>query len=235
MKQIAEALKALFDKISDFFDIFDLSFFVSGAVFVSAVVFWAYLSDRYLFSPLQGGFKILVIVISCYVSGLLCFASGRWLRITLFKAERGSKFDSQFQEILEAHGLTNGGPFREYLGRTNCRSTRRLYIRLWAEIRQTPDLAPSLSLLRRYWVMAATYDGLSVAVFSWAIVIGMWCSGVGANSKPDLISGSGVVLILILMSFACLREAERYVRYQNEELVATIAVHRAGSSISADT
>ena len=32
MEEIGKALKTIFDKIADFFDLFDLSFFVSGIV-----------------------------------------------------------------------------------------------------------------------------------------------------------------------------------------------------------
>jgi hypothetical protein len=38
MKELGEALKLIFEKIAGFFDIFDLSFFVSGAVSFAALL-----------------------------------------------------------------------------------------------------------------------------------------------------------------------------------------------------
>ena len=38
MKELGEALKLIFMKVGDFFDIFDLSFFVSGIAIASAII-----------------------------------------------------------------------------------------------------------------------------------------------------------------------------------------------------
>ncbi len=234
MKEIAEALKGLFDKISDFFDIFDLSFFVSGAVAVSALFFWATLAGKSLPASLQGGLKVLVIGLLCYVNGLICFTVGRWGRIGFCKQERRGEFNKRFQQILEDHGLDCKRPCKEYLDRNGNqgegRPVGRLYVRLWAELRQSPDLAPSLALLKRYWVMAATYDGVAVAVMIWAMVIGAWCLGLGPQSKLALSVGGGLIIILVLISIACSREAGRYAQYQREELAATMAVYFANDT-----
>ena len=243
MKEIAEALKGLFDKISDFFDIFDLSFFVSGAVTVSALFFWATLAEKPFPASLQGGLKVLAIGLLCYVNGLICFTVGRcfrtvwrWFLTGFRRKKRRVVFDKRFQQILEDHGLAFKEPFKGYIDRNNEYSDRnddrcesrpvgRLYIRLWAELRQSPDLTPSLALLKRYWVMAATYDGMAVALMIWALVIGAWCLGIGPQSKLAPAAGIGLIIILVLISIACSREAGRYAQYQREELAATMAVY----------
>lgn len=229
MKEIAEALKVLFDKISGFFDIFDLSFFVSGAVSLCALIFAVNLSGKPVFEPLQGGFRIAAMILFCYVSGLFCFAVGRWIRMTFQNVKDRTEFNEQFMQIINAHGLALKEPFKDYIERASSQSDARvlsrLYVRLWAEIRQIPDLAPSLILLKRYWVMAATYDGLAVAILTWALVIGTWCFGFGINSKLNLNLGLLLIAGIAVTAIACIREAGRYEHYQREELVATMTVY----------
>jgi hypothetical protein len=40
MSELGQALKIIFEKLATFFDIFDLSFFISGALALGAIVFW---------------------------------------------------------------------------------------------------------------------------------------------------------------------------------------------------
>lgn len=223
MKEMGAALKILFDKVSDFFDIFDLSFLVSGAVVVSAIEFWTKQSGLILPTIFNSVPQIILIIFSCYICGILCFAIGRWIRMAPFYKTRRMKFDNEFLCILKAHGLDNESPFEEYISRTDSRGLWRLYIRLWAEVRQKPELSPSLSLLKRYWVMAATYDGVAVSIIVWSFVIFFWCFGLGFSSQLNPIIGSIFIIILTLIVLISFREAGRYMRYQNEELVATVA------------
>jgi hypothetical protein len=198
MSELGEALKTIFGKISAFFDLFDLSFFVSGAVSLSALIFWLHLAGKQVPFNLQGWLKVLAIILGCYVSGLFCFAVGRWIH-WFQRKKHEKKSNDHFREILEAHGLADERPFSDYLSRA--KGIRRLYTRLWAEVRQMDQLSPSLSLLNRYWVMAATYDGSFI--------------------------GIPMAVVLFMVSWRCFMESSRLVSNQREELVATIAVQRA--------
>lgn len=185
--------------------------------------FWLHLADKNILTGFGNGWKILVVVFAFYISGLACFAVGRWVRTEILKQQYQHQFDRHFLQVLEAHGLANLEPFKEYLDRTIHRGIWRLYVRLWAEARQCPALAPSLSLLKRYWVMAATYDGLALATIIWIAVFFNWCLGYGLSEKLDWKVGAIVILLLAFTSKSCMREAGRYVNYQVEELVASIA------------
>jgi hypothetical protein len=229
MTELAESLKALSGRIGSFFDLFDLSFFVSGSVSLSAFIFWMHLSNQILPMRLEGWLKVLVIILACYVNGLVCFAVGRWIRIPKRRSNRISVFDELFSKVLKAHGLADEGTFKEYIGRSTDGGVRRLYIRLWAEVRQLDQLSPSLVVLNRYWVMAATYDGLATALFIWAIVFSVWSAGIGIAPPLELRVGIPVIALLLLIAYFCLREAQRFVRNQVEELVATISVQRSKS------
>jgi membrane protein DedA with SNARE-associated domain len=227
MKELGEALKAIFGRIAGFFDLFDLSFFVSGSVTLAALMFWAHLANIGLPFELDGWLRVLAIILGCYINGLICFAIGRWIRIPKRLSKQISFHDSLFKQVLEGHGLSDEKPFKEYLKRADFRGSRRLYIRLWAEVRQMEEISPSLLLLNRYWVMAATYDGLATALIIWAFVFLIWSLGLGVSSQIRLMFGIPTIVFLLLVAYFCLREANRFVRNQVEELVATVAVMRS--------
>lgn len=139
MKELGEALKLIFSKIADFFDIFDLSFFVSGIASASSVALYEYLD-------------------------------------TSREIDRG---------------------------------IWRLYVRLWAEIRHSDSVTPSLQLLKRYWVMAATYDGIAISMALWALLLFAGSFGWGIASFLNWKFGIPFAIILLLFGAACLREGRQ--------------------------
>jgi hypothetical protein len=231
MKELGEALKLLFSKIGDFFDILDLSFFVSGITCLAAILTWVEYAGGGVLGRLHGTPATLLGILACYVTGCLCFALGRWLRQWLWPRMKGESagdrtVSKMLRSTLAAHGLSDRAPFREYLARDETLGGPwRLYVRLWAEVRQTDRCLPSFTLIRRYWVLAATYDGLAVAMVAWGVVIAVltWSGGPGGRLLPGW-GGGLACLFLLLLATMCLREAARYVKFQVEELVATIAV-----------
>ncbi len=226
MSDIFKSLQSTFDKISEFFDLFDLSFFVSGSIASSAIYLWIFLNGNTPLATIDGWLKILTVTLTFYVSGLICFAAGRWIRTEVRRKGYEKEFKAHFMSVLEDHGLISQEPFKEYLQRENL-SISRLYTRLWAEVRQSPALMPSFSLIKRYWVMAATYDGIAISLVIWIFMISFWCLGIGFPVSLDWKIGILVILSLIFAFLACSREAGRYGKYQVEELVASIATQRA--------
>jgi hypothetical protein len=85
-------------------------------------------------------------------------------------------------------------------------------------------MSPSLIFLNRYWGMAATYDGIAFAMILWIVALGVksWVQ----PSMPPVLSVV-LLLTLVVLTYACFREAARFVNFQMEELVATIAAQRA--------
>ncbi len=239
MEEIGKALKTIFDKLSDFFDIFDLSFFVSGVATTICVLLWMNLRGLNVEYPLSGSIPIIAAILICYISGLISFATGRWIRMGLggwVKSRLGKRmnrydaFDENFIRIINAHGLESNLLFKKYLERTEFRGTWRLYVRLWAEIRQDPQFTNSLSFLKRYWVMAATYDGLSITLLiALTLTVESWIGVVATSSIDNHIFGGIALGIQLLMFLACIREADRFVDYQVEEVVATIATNESNN------
>jgi hypothetical protein len=247
MSEVAKAVKPLFDKFIDFFDIFDLSFFVSGATFVAAIA-WAGLTPALAqligLEPIQAegtwfansempSVAVAMLVLASYVSGMTCFALGRFVRKWVFRGKDRLTGDDKRRGTLlldelvrhgmllrrpdgSGFGVSNHGRRIPWLARYvdgELPQQAALYVRMWAEVRQRERLSPSFSLLRRYWVSSATLDGLFVAFGTWAILFAL-DAGDAREWFPSIATTVGAVF--------CLREAERYGVYQREELVATM-------------
>jgi hypothetical protein len=213
--ELQAALNALFAKVGDFFDIFDLSFFVAGAVCLGALAFGNSRGHFIEPSTLSDGYRAIMFLVACYVLGLVCFAAGRMLR-----PKRSSLFSADFKSVVERNGL--GAIYGQYLT-DRPGDAYFLYNRFWAVMRQTASLAPSFSLLRRYWSMSATYDGLVAALAVWWGVIVYWV--LDPHATQPLLLRAVPLAVLPLALLLCRREAGRLTRFQMEELVASIACH----------
>jgi hypothetical protein len=162
----ADGLKSLLGRLGEFFHIFDLSFFVAGAVSFGAISFLFIklgLVGAFSFAPWVAG---LAIVIACYVCGLVCFSLGRPLNRVLF---RRRVLDNLLHRSIKVHQLTFPR-MSSYLESGN-EELWRLYIRLWQQLAAKHARSVSFSHLSRYWAMAAIYDSLAVALLFWAAVI----------------------------------------------------------------
>ncbi|MDH3771593.1 MAG: hypothetical protein OET79_11505 [Nitrospirota bacterium] len=237
MKELGEALKVIFQKIGDFFDVLDLSFFIAGLATLGAL----YVAGRSCAQPfdpdLTGTVGLASVVLASYIAGLICFALGRWVRMWVWpklqavvrsesKQIRATQFEDLIETTLTTHGLNDCEPFKSYLLQREKSGIWRLYVRLWAEIRHATGKEVSLTLLKRYWVMAATYDGVAVSALVWGVVA--LATSANGDCAQAFHPAAGLMVFLATVGAAvlCLREAGRYVRYQNEELVATIAAAR---------
>lgn len=236
MDEAAKALQTLLARIGAFFDIFDLSFFVSGRGQRGGAVAGLQAARRPAFehSPRRLPTGILL---GCYVLGLLCFALGRALRQGVVRLFRGAGSSQRLREALaaavKAHDLGTAplGPkvaktIGQYLqsrdGKGSEAGTQWLYTLLWTKLRQTPHLAPSLMLLNRYWVMTATNDGLGAAALLWSGTLLCYWRGWGLPMAGSAMAGVGAV-VGVLLALLFLREAQRYVLVQIDELCATVA------------
>ncbi|MFT3776136.1 MAG: hypothetical protein QM820_63140 [Minicystis sp.] len=250
-KETAEALKSLIARVGEIFGVFDLSFFVAGAVCFGALAFGAYVyygSGK--FEGIQidkwSGLQVGAVVLSCYVLGLVCFAVGRRVRRKIHSED---DFYVRLPDELDRFDLR--AHYARFLPKDPdekasdkakadhrdlvVEHSKLLYTRLWAEARQNKQLASSFALLVRYWVMAAMCDGLAVAFALWFLV---WIYWVWLAEQPDLTrpgspfiqcAGAG---ILLSAAWFCLGEAKRYGDYQMSELLATLAQARAAREAS---
>lgn len=124
--------------------------------------------------------------------------------------KRYGRFGDNFCSALAAHGLDKDPRYIQY------KDNSQLYVRFWADLRQSAEYSPSLSHLQRSWVMAATYDGLTFSLSLWLLVLCFLESG------PSWV----VIFIVACLILITIREAGRYTQNQVEELIATIASMR---------
>ncbi|MFO0576370.1 MAG: hypothetical protein U1A78_20390 [Polyangia bacterium] len=244
MDEGLRSLSSLLGRVGAFFDIFDLSFFVSGAVSVGAISLIGY-SAGFREPPLTGTWLVVCVVLTSYVTGLLCFSLGRMIRRGAMRVRHRQSFARRFHrllsESLRAHGLDevalapppHGTPseiaplwerrLRHYdapEGGPGEGAAFFKYTLLWTKLRQSPHLAPSLVLLNRYWVMTAMFDGMTVALLLWALSLVLW------GLLSGVILGSVGAAAALLGSILCLREADRFMCTQIDELCATVAWDR---------
>jgi hypothetical protein len=170
---------------------------------------------------ISGALAFAIAILGSYVMGLLCFAMGRWIRRAILGRPWTIDFDEHVKSAIEAHGLRADAFIEGYFERKNA-GKDALYTRLWAELRHSPDLKPSLDLLTAYWVRAAVYDGLIAAMSVWAFAVFLALShDRGFLSRPEV--GYGILVFIGLSMITCAREASRSDRYQVDEITATLA------------
>lgn len=226
MQEWSAIIKTITDKIGEFLNIFDLSFLVSGAACLSSFYF--------IYTTLNeavDSINMPIAIMAAYILGLLCFTIGRWARKDFRRKHYDEKFDHQMKETLDAHAIWNIAEYKQYF-RQDQSNYSSLYVRIWADLRETKNYRISLGIINRYWVMAATYDGLAIACFIWLGALEFWWWRNGINLSGAIIPNNNLAqisvsilmfLISVGISYRCWCEAARYSRHQVEEIIATIA------------
>ncbi len=236
MREIGDALRILFGKLSEFLDVFDLSFLISGGTALLALLYLGWgLGVDLSTAPKEPSFFFvaLAVVLVAYVCGLICFALGRSVRRGIQAAKapwygltgQGGFADRRLEPVVQGHRLQDVERYAHYFDEEG-NASPYFYVRMWAELRHDPLRGASMTLLNHYWKLAATYDGLAAAILLW---IGIFLTT--AVSPPAVIVHSvlplpvslGFALLGAIAFFGCCSEARRYDQYQLEELAASIA------------
>lgn len=101
--ELTSGLGSIFSRVGEFFHIFDLSYIIAGAITFGALAFF-YIKIGLTFPvwfPFQRWEGIAMIIVACYVCGLVSYAAGR--RISdLF---RKKTLKNIMDDALIAHGL----------------------------------------------------------------------------------------------------------------------------------
>jgi len=219
--ELASGLRSIFDRVGEFFHIFDLSFFVAGTMTFCALAF-AYLRleepREFPFEPWVG---VLAVIVACYVCGLIAFAVGREFSGFTF---RRTTLHRILPRALDAHNL-NSETIAWYTGGEQPRYWW-LYIRMWSEIVHEGSAPLVLHHLMRYWAMAATYDGVAFSLLVWAVALfSVQFASVAAEPISHGV-GTGGALLCLCASFFAFRRGASYYEYQIEDVVAHFAVAR---------
>jgi hypothetical protein len=234
MKELGEAIKAILDKIGVFLDLFDLSFFIAGATAIGALLFACY--QHGLLPPkLPADWMVATgLIFSTYVAGMICFSLGRWARSKFAESAQQHYRADILAKFLKAHGVENLESIQKYLQRAPLPPKAdpfpmdhphwALHNRVWADLRDAPKLSNSLLLINRYWVMAASYDGLAVAILCWGVAfVSLWFNLQDCCCLAMWGKTLGTLAVSAFVAYSCWREAGRYSMHQLGELAATIA------------
>lgn len=239
MSSVADATGKFADRIVELLDIFDLSFFVSGAAGLGALI----AATRLFGGPLPpavtrifdvdgpelGASMLFVGVVASYAVGLGCFAAGRVARARIHPENSATLM----KRAIKHHRVGDVLDLAPYLEPGDDQDARlgSLYNRLWVHVRTIGELSATFALVKRYWVLAATFDGLGVALLLWLWpLLGGLVMG-GGLSGPVV---AGLSVTLVVSALLCWRQAAEYRRYQVDELVATVVHWHALKSDAAD-
>ena len=160
------SLAELIKKLTGIFDLFDLSFLISGSV---AVLAWSWLLWAAGVGFPDSTVVMLVLwSVGAYINGLICFSLGRRIRLRLWK--RPDLTDELTRQVSRHKLLAR--EFASYMAGVDPASgwgLQSLYGRMWAELREraggaAPELQPSYRLIRGHWVRTATFDGMIAAL-----------------------------------------------------------------------
>lgn len=229
MTEIVKTLEPVFQKIADFFNLFDLSFIVSGVVTSSALVFFLHSTGQIdIYEIHMKGFMFFIGVVVIYAIGLVSWVIGRYLRGFY---PRYIHVQNKFVD----HSATDDILYKKYLpeGEKDLKKVEKnmkvLYGYMWVIVREKFSDKESYSILKRYWVQTATFDGLVSSFFLWALVfvsvlfitpvknLTLTQQGHPINSVLGYIA----LAISIISMLAVRSEAIRYKKYQIGELVDT--------------
>ena len=219
-REAPEGIQSLFSRVGEFFHIFDLSFLVSGATTLGALLFLRYRLGFTSDLPFSGWLAGFGLIIASYVCGLLSFSAGRKLNTIIF---RGPKLSAYLDAALKNQGLQGqfvnfyrqGGEGADWL-------LWRLYIRLWQQLAARHPNSVAFHHLSRYWAMAATYDGVAVSLLIWSVVV----APIPYFGNSFLPLGLAILAVVTLMASVvlCLWQGAKYYEFQIEDLVAALAV-----------
>jgi hypothetical protein len=215
--ELAKGVSSVFDRLSEFFHIFDLSYIVSGVAMFGALSFLYlrnYAPQPIPFAPWVG---VAALIVACYICGLLSFALGRLINTEVF---RKRVMKRTVRSVIAGHGLT--APVMAKYAETK-EGDRSLYTRLWAEVSNNHSEKAVFRHLLRYWVMAATYDGVGAALLIWAaVLLACGCPWIITRPLAWPVALTGFFAFFAASALAFHRGAG-YLEYQLEDLIATLA------------
>ena len=218
---IATGLRSIFERVGEFFHIFDLSFFVSGTMTFGALAF-VYLQMRYPRSFLfPSWIAVMALIVACYVCGLIAFAVGREISGQSF---RRRTLERILPDALSAHNL--GDSIIASYTSNGETGLWRLYIRMWSEIAHEKSAPVVIHHLMRYWAMAATYDGVAFSFIVWAAALIAVQFKAIAPEPVGHLTGTVSALLCACAALFAFRRGASYYEYQIEDVVAHFAVER---------
>lgn len=230
---MSDQTSALLDRLTSVLDVFDLSFLISGGSGVAAILCSMHAAGYLDGMDSQPVWLLAIgLLLVTYVLGLLCFTVGRSLRMSGWIVYRPESMESHLLGELQNFGVTLEGVALELvvpdIAKTRRDGSEPLYNLCWARIRHSESSAASLRLLTRYWVLAATCDGIAASLLIWYASL-FYLVMNAPNVSPVLQIGLGIIGLLATRKLIALlfRESIRCKINQIREIASTMAILQA--------
>ncbi|MCR8895087.1 hypothetical protein [Bacteroides sp. ET336] len=206
----------IFDRISEALNFFDFSFIVSGLITFGII--YCSINSYYTFD-LSGYSKTVIIIaaiVMIYVSGLVSFSIGKWLRLKILYIGNKEYFNNVFRDALwfaNHDSNCKSKELSEYLNDNFYKDKNKdIYSKMWLDLRHCEEAKETMRHLNRFWMMQAVYEGLFtssiVAIISSLFLI--------CKSRDFFII---MILLSIICMVFCYIEARRYAETQILEIV----------------
>lgn len=206
----------IFDRISEALNFFDFSFIVSGLITFGII--YCSINSYYTFD-LSGYSKTVIIIaaiVMVYVSGLVSFSIGKWLRLKILYIGNKEYFNNVFRDALwfvNHDSNCKSKELSEYLNDNFYKDKNKdIYSKMWLDLRHCEEAKESMRHLNRFWMMQAVYEGLFtssiVAIISSLFLI--------CKSHDSFVI---MILLSIICMVFCYIEARRYAETQILEIV----------------
>lgn len=220
---MAEEFKAIVNKVSEGLNFFDFSFFVSGFMtFVVLCYSVNVLFYRIIYFSTFVDYLVAIVLI--YISGVISFVSGKFLRNKIRKRQEVDEAPTKWYHIrsfkyIYVETLTHLN--MPQIDGVSFTDPSLAYSQMWIVIRQKDTYGKCYQDLYRQWVMQAVCEGLFFSfllslVFS--ITLPIYEKAVN-NSFHDIPLYIVSFVLSVIGIFACLREAQRYAENQIKEVI----------------
>lgn len=181
----------ILNRVANVFNIFDFSFFISGAVAFIQIYLFMLFNDNNNLVVLEKYFNWWNVLIVIYILGLVMFALGRSIRQDIFK-KKNRKYS-----LFEEYGICDKSKEKEI---------DMLFCQYWSNLRNGNDLK-GYDYYSRLWVMTAVYEGLACNVLLALGLIMPWICETFNEYCLWVIFAA--LVVAVLMMFLLFREARK--------------------------
>lgn len=181
----------ILNRVANVFNIFDFSFFISGAVAFIQIYLFMLFNDNNNLVVLEKYFNWWNVLIVIYILGLVMFALGRFIRQDMFK-QKYRKYS-----LFEEYGICDKSKEKEI---------DMLFCQYWTNLRNGNDLK-GYDYYSRLWVMTAVYEGLaSNVLLAWGLIMPWICETFNEYCLWVIFAA---LVVAVLMMFLLFREARK--------------------------
>ncbi|MBM83107.1 MAG: hypothetical protein CMJ78_21305 [Planctomycetaceae bacterium] len=210
-----------FDKLSQFFDILDLSFWLTGSLSLAAILVGGSLIGLEFPDWMNSTIGFILGGVAAYILGLVSRRVGKYLISAIFGYNECAKLEHELARHVDKHSqhpmlnrLPPGHDSNVANEEQELRKRKALTTRLWVELRQRPDLRPCCDDKPK-----KTKDNKPIATKQNKCCTWEWLE------KRRLFFGGLAIVGLFIAAYALAHEGNNSRNEQIYELAATFAFH----------